>query len=253
MTITLPTVHVSADDLQAVLDPILPLAARDPDAFPVLTAVSLSVRQGWLVASATDRYRVGWCRHRLDPDLPQPVSWDALVPAADLVRLLRVVRPNYRDTAQLALTVDSVEQTMTVRQDGTSNFYADLQITVRLQFGTYPNLAPLFEQLVGARMLADRPLVLRAALLAGFRHAERDRAPLVIWSGPGRKGVGVACGDHFIGALMPLKLSGVNTDDAEAERVDLTADWAPLLTPASAHTSADASTVGADAKVGASA
>lgn len=205
-----PVVQISATDLAALLKPILAIIPKPGYELPVLTAVRLSVRDGWLLAVGTDRYRVGWSRHKL---ATPPKNWTALIAGTDLKSLLPMVRG-----AELTLTVDG--SAVAVQADGGK--FAALTLSIPLHPGPYPALDSM-----GAGFVADQEsravsVLVNPDYLADFRAARRGREPMKMWTVEGNRGDVILCavGDHFLGALMQMRPS---------EEPPVPAPWAPMF------------------------
>lgn len=205
------TIHLKASELHQLLAPVVPLAGRD-DLLPILKAVSLTVRDGEVLAVATDRYRVGLCRQPLPAEhegdaLTQAGDWSALVALEDVQLVLRLFKANRTDDALLTLTVASGGQTLTVERTHASTMYADVRVVAHLVDGTYPKLGGIFAAILEAPPALRFPVTVNPQFLNDFRHAQRDaRQPLILWAQEERtKPIGVACGDHFLGALMQVR------------------------------------------------
>lgn len=204
------TLNLTAGQLRDVLTPVLPLAGKD-DMLPVLTCVHLRTEGQTLIASATDRFRLGICREELVHAPEEP--FEALVRVKDLKRILTLFKVTRFDNPALRLTVKGE----TLRVASTEGFggMAAAELTFTLMGGEYPKV----NQLITAAIEDTEPRVeafgVNAAMLADFKHAVRYGDALMVRPGSGpRKGILVLCGDHFVGLIMPRALLSHRADEA---------------------------------------
>lgn len=198
------SVTLTDAELRVLLAPVVPFASND-DRLPVLTAVSLNVRGGYLVAAATDRFRMAMQRVRLAAGVPD--GFAALVDIAFVKKLLAAFKPvRGRDPLEVTLTVE--DDTIWATAGGGFGFdLADIRIGSRLILGQFPTVETLV-----TRDLAEQPTAdvfgLNPSFLAAFKTAADVHGEPVIVVRPGvgaGKPVMVQVGDDFLGLLMPRK------------------------------------------------
>ncbi|MGC0364777.1 hypothetical protein ABH922_002761 [Rhodococcus sp. 27YEA15] len=207
------TFSISRYDLAKALTIALKFPSKD-DTLPMICGVDLAIIKGQLTLTATDRFRLGVVRVKPNPGLDGPNGRIGFMPHATATRLLRVIGGPLAGRPP-SVAVSSVGASLTVADGETS-------ITVSLSFEKFPDVAGI---LLGEM---DRPIDLdlwgvNTAMFAAFKDAawnKGDHASVRL-STPSHPAV-VRIGDHFIGCLMPVRLT---------ERGAPASDWREFLTP----------------------
>lgn len=229
---TARSLTITARNLRDLLAPVLPLAGRD-DMLPVLCAVLLRVRGRYLTATATDRFRVGIARHEFaggDGGEGGDDGLHTLVRTADLRRILTVFKPTRYLDPVLSFTVDG--DRLVVETDGvTLDGGASARLGFPLERGEYPKVDSLVVDALTADPVEHGAFGLNPAFLADFKHAARNGMPLVVRPGVNpSKAVGVMCGEHFVGAIMPRRVIGDSANVSGQHLVSETLDgWRDAL------------------------
>lgn len=225
---TAASVTLRARELRDLLTPVLPLAGKD-GMLPALTTVNLTVNDGYLTAEATDRFRAGVCRHVLgepsehDDDRE---NFKAAVYVSDLRRVLSLFKPTRTADPELRLTVRGL--LLEVTNTGAFDGLVDATLVFAVHDGEFPNVRKLF---VEAMQLdpSPEPRAFNPAFLAGFAAAARNGYPLVLRQGDPNKPLIVTCGDHFVGALMPVRTHDGDGHAGESQKALVS--WRELLMP----------------------
>lgn len=220
--------NITARQLKALVAPVLPLAGRD-DMLPVLTAIRVEVDGPWLIAMATDRFRLGIKRLRAVEDEPWPAGWSATIPVRTLKGILAAFKPSYREgDAQLVLTVDDDQHSLHVVAGGALLDMLGASITYPLETGEYPKLRTLIRTGLAAPVAEDGIAGFNWALLSEFRAAAPTHGgPLVIRVGAGANPTLISDGEDFIGAIMPRRMVG--NDSVKGSAFPSVEDWNDVL------------------------
>ncbi len=196
------SITITVSHLRNLVEPVLPFAGRD-DMLPVLTGVHIKSHGKWLVATTTDRFRVGMKRVAAYDSDAQPVEWPAfeiLVGASTLKSILTTFKgPRYLDP-ELTLSVEG--DRLEVEASG-GLMFDRASIAYRLLDGEYPKVASIVKKAMETEGTAP-DAGFDAAFMADFRHVGRT---LTMKRGPGeRDPIFITDGADFIGALMPRKM-----------------------------------------------
>lgn len=215
-----PSLTITARNLRDLLAPVLPLAGSDHD-LPVLCAVLLRVQGRYLTATTTDRFRVGICRHEFataeDGGEGGDADFRALVRTADVRRVLSTFKPTRYLDPLLSLTVDG-DRLVVESDDGTLDGGVSARLGLPLERGEYPKVDSIVVEALTADTNRVDTFGVNPAFLADFKHAARHGMPLVVRPGiKPSKPVGVMCGEHFVGAIMPRRVIGTSSTDAGTE------------------------------------
>lgn len=215
-------IEVRASDFAKLVRPVIPLAGKDR-MLPILNVVRIESRGQYLVATATDRIRLGVSRIALD-NRP-PAGLDFLIRLSELRQLLSIFKPtrDHDPVLNLTLTSDPTgPDRIRVTQAMGFNFM-DASMTFGLEQGDYPSTAGIIAKHVEEAGELSASTAVNPVYLADFKHAPRERnEPLIIHTSTARHPVIITAGDYFIGALMPTR----STSDEES-----VADWAKFLAP----------------------
>lgn len=188
---------ISTKELAKLVKPVMPLAHKD-GMLPILNAVVFESAGDYITASATDRYRMGIARAKIDP--APPPGLNIKLGLGELRQLLSV----FKSDAKMERTVTITVLDDRIKVEQTLGFgFMDASMSFPLVKGDFPPLAKLLNE---AQLVDPSPAVgLNAAHLSDFRHAIREGEPLIVRSAQANKPIIVTAGSHFIGALMPMR------------------------------------------------
>ena len=214
---------IDARTLRDLLNPVMPLACKDME-LPALNCVQIRTEGNGVIASATDRFRLGICRAELPADAEQE-PFTALVRVVDLKRILALFKVTRFDNP--TLTFELIANVLHVVSDGGFGGLVGASITITTHEGEFPNLDHIIREALTAEGECAREFGVNAAFLADFKHAIRNGEPLVVRPGANAaKPVAIGCGDHFVGAIMPRRLISGDGDHWRRQ-------WIARLTPKS--------------------
>ena len=209
------TVTMKASQLRALVAPVIPLA--DQTTYdPVLNAVSIEAHGDYLIATATDRYRLGVQRIKMAEPVP---GFTALISLRALRSILSIFKATRKSDPMLSITSD--DGVLSVNSVGGFNIEADCMagsMSWKLVDGQYPKVRSILADSAAAKEDAS-PFLLNPSLLAAFAVAQRQGEPMVMRGAAGRA-VFVQIGADFVGAIMQMK-------SVEGSKLD--ADWTGFL------------------------
>lgn len=226
MNTTTTTITTTSRRLAALVGPVIPLADHTRYALPILAAVLLRGHgEHGMTALATDRYRIGVCR---DEQIAAPVGFQAVVPVTALRSIVTMFRATKDHDPEL--TLEFVQDALSgVVHVGTQTLGLDIEgarITYRLMVGEYPKVDSVLASAFDGAEATAAPIGLNVRLLADFAAAARDGAPTVFYISKPMRPLGVAVGDHFRGAIMPLRITHDGTPPAPLDGA-----WSSLISP----------------------
>lgn len=200
---TKPSITMPVAELDRLLTPVLPMAAVD-DSLPVLHATLIEVRNGDVLAWATDRFKAGLSRV---PGEFASVKGDfrALLDIDDAAHMLKLFKPARRPAAQAAQVRLTLDGSMLYAEPAGGLFgFSDLRVGYRLLDGTYPDVRSLLVDRLRETGTPISGITVNADFLARFKAAERhDAACSVDLPTKPRGTLLVRVGDRFVGVLMP--------------------------------------------------
>lgn len=215
-------IEITARDLRALLVPVIPHAG-DVRGFPQLHAIRLSVQGEHLLATATDRYSLAICRHKVDgPAEP----FEAVVPLPAVKQILSVFRVTKAANPRLRISVEDGVLTVTAI-DGLVDF-AGATLKYQLILQEFPKVEPVIVEALAASPEPIDAAGFNAEYLARFRAATSRNEPLVCRQSTPSKPMLVTAGDHFIAAIMPVRLDERKGSEYSAAAA---ASWEALLKP----------------------
>lgn len=222
------SVELTARELGALLKPVFPLVGTD-DYLPVLTAIHLSVRDGYLIAQATDRFRLGMCRHKLE-DQGTP-ELEALVLARDLKRVLQLFKPTRNVDPVLRFKVRAESGTLEVTNLAAFDGLLEAVVTFPTLDASFPDVRKLLVDVMQLETSGE-VRAFNPRFLAAFAAAQRSAGDVLVLrqATPGKPLV-VTCGEHFVGALMPVRTRGAEVDNATTEHQEALVSWRELILP----------------------
>lgn len=197
------TLSITARQFKALVSPVLPHASRDR-MMPVLNTVRIETRGRWLLAIATDRFRVGLNRQERPEGAPD--DWSATIPLAAVKGIISTFAPLRGLDADLSLTIDGGNLAATAEGALIGGFF-DASFKWPLETGEFPKVGSLV-----IRALQDAEggatTKLRMEYVAAFRHADVHGSGL--WmrhttSDPDRGPVLVTDGENFVGMVVPRR------------------------------------------------
>jgi hypothetical protein len=206
-----PTLTLMATQFRDLVTSVLPHASRDAT-LPALCSLRIRTRGEYVTALATDRYRIGLQRVRLDAPAP---GFDAVVSVAAIRRVLSTFKHTRRHDPALRFTLDGDLLTVAADDglDGLSS--ASLTFSLSTDF-PYPDV----DRIIRSTLEATAPTELvtptfNPHFLADFRIGQPRNVPIQITpSGEALKPWRIRVGRDFIGLLVPVKLSSGGPVDA---------------------------------------
>jgi len=221
---TITTVTMKASQFRDLVTPVMPLADQTEWNLPVLNAVSIEAHGDYLIATATDRYRLGVQRVKMAEDVS---GFAALVSIRSLRSILSIFKATRKSDPLLSIT--SAEGVLLVKTVGGLDVDAGFMtgsMTWALVDGQYPKVREIIMK--ASITEAAGPLLLNPSLLAAFAAAQKHGEPMTMRGATGSVTF-VQIGPDFIGAIMSVRPS-------EAEKLD--ADWTTFLAPAKTEVAA---------------
>jgi hypothetical protein len=218
------TVTMKASQFRALVAPVIPLADQSAWGLPILNAVSIEAHGDYLIATATDRYRLGVQRIKMAEAVP---GFAALVSIRVLRSVLSIFKATRKSDPMLSIT--SSEGVLAVKSIGGLGIdygFMSGSMTWPLVDGQYPKVRSILTEAVAKEDSA--PLLLNPSFLADFAAAQTNGEPIVM-RGTAGHAVFVQVGADFIGAIMQVTKS-------EAPKVD--ADWTTFLAPSKVEVAA---------------
>lgn len=212
---------IDARVLRDLLTPVMPLAGKD-DMLPVLTCVLIQTEGNSVMASATDRFRLGMCRADL-PDDAEQGPFTALVRVTDLKRILSLFKVGRYDSPMLEFTLSA--NVLHVASAGSFDGMVGGSLTFHTMDGEFPKLSQIILDALTVEGESVRDFGVNAGFFADFKSAVRDGHPLEVRPGvEAGKPIAVLCGDHFAGVIMPRRL--ISSEGTPARE-----QWIARLTP----------------------
>lgn len=196
---------LTARQFRALVEPVLPMAAKDP-MIPVLCAIQVVTEGRWLVATATDRYRVGIKRIEKsatddDPSTEWP-QFSALIPTRAVRSILATFKPTRGFDPAMTLTVEGGR--LVVEAAGAFDLFDSSRFVHHLESAEYPKVRSLIRDALATH---DDERVSRVAvspaMFADFKACGSQS--LRILTGRENKPLVVTDDEGFIGLLMPRR------------------------------------------------
>lgn len=233
-------IELTTRQFRNLVEPVMPLAGND-DMLPVLTTLLIRANATTITATATDRFRVGISRipNTGATDTLPAAGVEFMIRTADVKRVLTVFKGSRYDDPALNFTYypAGTDSAPVVEVNSQAGFDGLAGATLRLTVpdGEFPKVNQIFTELLEDTDARVDSFGVNAAFLADFKAAVRDGHPLTVRPGANdRKGVIVACGDHFIGVLMTRRLILESGHDPVAELAKSWSDILPAKTEAAA-------------------
>lgn len=222
-------VRVGGRGLVSALRSVIVHASTDED-LPGIARVFLDVVGDRLLVSATNRFTIGCAAVSLDE--PDGDMWKAALLPADAKEITRLFKPGKDENPTLRLSTDPGQSEggagarFTVT-DVSGLFEARSFTVPDIEADAHAHVAlGLLARFTGAQPGGLGVPSFDAGLLALFDAAGREQGSPLVWTPTGPSSpVIVQCGEDFLGAIMPTRLSG---DGVDAARRALDG-WASLL------------------------
>ena len=222
----LPTITLKGSELRDLVTPVLSMTAAAD--LPVLATVLLETHGDQLLATATDRFRLGISRltstlkDEEDQPVKQSADFRALVPIGDLKRLLTLFKPKRYDDPTLTLRVIAGltgAMWLEVEQAGAFDGLAAVSLRFALVDGDYPKIRKILADAIKYDGEPATSLPVNGAFLAAFKDVVRLGYSVTLRPTAPTKPIVVTCGEHFVGALMPRR----------SDEIDHTNEWTQIL------------------------
>jgi hypothetical protein len=205
------SISITIGDLHRLIDPVLPCASTDY-MLPVLTGVHVKSSGRWLVATATDRFRIGI--KRVAAEEGEWPEFEALLPLAGIKSIFSSFKALRGQNPVITLSVEDGKLTATC-EGGLAGDLARASCQIFLVDGEYPKVASLLSSMLTAEPLAD-PQGFNWGYLSSFLAAgdRRDGSTLQIrLVESGSKPAALIVGEDFVGAVMARKPISANFGD----------------------------------------
>lgn len=231
-------VVVSANALAALVKPVMEIAGKD-DMLPVLNAVLVETRGDYLVASATDRFRVAYHRVKLtagQKNPKTPPAFRALIPLVSLRALFRAFTPARGINYDLHLSLDPHDdQRLVVEMPDPATISIDkgramvdpAVAAAVMRFRVLTNGFPNLEKLVREALARDpEPGVVgfNWELLASFKAFRRSTLDTFVVKTHPVKPTVITDDDRFVGLIMPRRIPSTGRPP-----LVLDDDWADVI------------------------
>lgn len=196
------TLNITARQFKALVSPVLPCAGTEVG-MPTLNSIRIEVRGGWLVAMATDRFRLAV--HRMVCPSDCDTDWAGTVPLSAVKGIISTFAPKRGMDADLRLVIDGGNLLASAAGALVGGFF-DASFKWPLESGEFPKVDKLL-----AKSIADaesQPTTkVRADFLADFRAADTERQGLFvkITGSNDRSPMLVTDGEDFIAIVMPRR------------------------------------------------
>lgn len=184
MTAT-PHVTITARQLAALVDPVIPFASTD-DATPLLTAVRITRQGRWLIATATDRYRLAFKRIDLGDEPDATGELRAVVRAQDLKQMRRLWRPTRHEDP--SLTLSTRKGLVDVAAAGTFTGFHDMRVTFEspeVGKSIYPAIDRIMVDALQQPATTPRAVHVNPRLASALTAAQTSGEPATSWGGWG--------------------------------------------------------------------
>lgn len=202
-----PALTLSAQQFRALVQPVIPCASTDY-MLPVLNAVHVRTDGKWLVATATDRFRVGVKRVEKYPTDDDPSrEWPefaALIPLKAVRSILATFKPTRGFDPAMTLTVE--DGRLAVEAAGAFDLFDSSRFVHTLETGEYPGIESLIRKALDtpdedrAGVVSFNPAYLADLKASGARGMRLQLGP------PGKPAM-FTDDEGFLVLLMPRPLN----------------------------------------------
>jgi len=210
--------NISVQQLRELVTPTIPFASTDYT-LPALNAVQIHSRGPWLIATATDRFRLIMHRTK-SPDGNWP-NWSASIPTATLRNILATFKTTRGLDTDLTLTISDDGHTIEVAAVGLMDMSA-ATITYPLETSAFPKVSKILTKALAAEV-SDTQVGLSPALL---RDLPKTASTLRFKVTSPRDPVLFTDGENLVGCIMPKRLS---SDGEVGSIVSLDEAWTDTI------------------------
>ena len=212
-------------DLMQLVNPVIPCAGKD-DMLPILTCILIESHGQWLVASGTDRFRIGVKRVKKVVDAGDEAdgewpAFKALVPRSTLATIFRHFKATKGFDPEITLTVSDDSQAVRVESAGTLGEFTAASITYPLMVGDYPNLFGIVTEALDREPEAVSRFNWK--FMAEFAAADPHGYGLTVRTHKTHATI-ITDGEDFIGVIMPRRPRERGKDP-----YGVPADWFDIL------------------------
>jgi hypothetical protein len=201
--------HITARQFKALVSPVIPCAGTD-DQLPVLNSIHVRSQGEYLIARATDRFRLGVQRLKA-PEGSWP-EWEALLPLSTVRAVLADFKPSSRDAdPQLVLAVGG--ESLRVKGDGALLDMLSADIAYPLRDGEFPKVDQILATAIAAEPEAGAHAGFNWKFLSAFAAAAGGSPSIGIKIVSPKAPALISNGEDFLGILMPRKRIGEGWDD----------------------------------------
>jgi len=204
------TVALNASQFRFLVAPVIPLAEKTTWTLPILSAVLIEGEGQYLTATATDRYRAGVQRIKVDVDVS---GFTALVSIRSLRSILSIFKTTRKFNPELTFTV--TDTTFAVEAVGTMSMdtgFVSGSMAWPLVDGKYPKVRGIIAD--AQARAAEGDYLMNPAFLADFQSAQHHGEPMLMRGTPGHP-IFVQIGADFVGAIMQPRSKDAPVFDAE--------------------------------------
>lgn len=211
MSTTTPdfTFEMQARQFAALVRPVLPHADTSRHGLEVLQAIRFSSAAGYIIATATDRYTVGFQRVAV-PDVEAGLG--VTLPLAAVKRILSIFKVTRHDDPLLQFSLS--DDTLTVAASGGLGGMVGARIALMTEPNEYPTISPTVATAFQKATDQAELVALNPAFLARFAAAQVDGEPVVLRIRGRYESVGVMVGEDFLGAIQPMRSDGAESREA---------------------------------------
>lgn len=214
--------------LHTLLRPVLPMTSNNWS-LPVLERVVLQAHNGYLTASATDRFRIGVQRVKVEEGSSD--EFRATLRRDDALKLLPLFKPNRRGLLhQAQLSVEVVDdkivfESLPPDQENAhmvpAHEFEGMRLVVandeRRDAAEFPDIWNLTAKRLAKEAGERQAALVNFELLVGFReaaklNADQSTAEISVTGNGNNDPLVVKIGEDFIGLLMPRRPSGEQTE-----------------------------------------
>lgn len=230
-------ITVTTRTLHQLLKPVSP-CVETTGMLPVLNTIHVELRGEYLVAKATDRYRLGICRQplALDEDgdpapAPTGVEFKALIDFPDVQHLLKLFPVGRHGEGAVSLTIDGDKL---IAEAVGGLIASELRVVYTLNTQEYPDLESVAYKQLTAEGDPQPVTTVAPDYIASFKAAVLDRHQVLEILAPKEKNKPLVCkvGDHFLGLIMPRSKAVLSGGDDSAPA------WETFLRPDKAEVAA---------------
>lgn len=216
-------------DLRAfkrLAESVIPFASNDVG-LPSLNAVNFETRGEYLLATATDRFRLV-CKRLKAPEGGTWPEWSALLPVSTLKAIFQTYKAQrFSVDPLLTLTIDG--EALRVHGDTALVDLLDASVTYPIVNGEFPKVGKLFRDALADEGQASNVAV-NPKFLATYANCTSEPSLAMRVTDP-TKPILFADGQDFLGLLMPRKrFDSSNSSNGFPD----VSSWDALLTPPAA-------------------